>query len=318
MPYPGIQIGIEVELILTAKKLRLSGHNLTDFSNKLARFFNARATADFPRMYANMDKDAYPGVNIVTEWSVTGDGSLPKFPDREDKYALEIVSPIFFVMPGEQWRRVVQNLWTIVAAGYHIKVNQACGLHVHFSPPGHAQWQLQRLQSLCRSILFFESAFEAVYPIHRRDHRAIKELMSPDTRLYAWNFQNLENGPAMTVEWRRGPGVINADECLSWTELVISFVRAATEFGSYENLRTMRPNVESFKAFLTKCRDDLNEQHRMAPLFTNVTTTVTPVAMEPLSKQALEKLRSLESEKKKKKSLMVRKVEKAQELARGW
>lgn len=39
-------------------------------------------------------------------------------------------------------------------------------------------------------------------------------------RYYSWNFTNFEEGQTGTVEYRQAPGVVNAQDCLQWVELV--------------------------------------------------------------------------------------------------
>lgn len=113
-------------------------------------------------------------------------------------------------------------------------------------------------KSICRSIVYIDEAIEVLVPEHRRGHPyarsfsadhplfktktwqecfamiekctipvEVADLMNYESeRNYAWNFRNLIYGGKMTIEFRRGPGVTCAEDCLAWTELVVAFTQS--------------------------------------------------------------------------------------------
>jgi Putative amidoligase enzyme len=174
-----------------------------------------------------------------------------------------------------------------------IPTNTTCGTHVHLSPRS-ASWSLEDLQKLSCCVLYFERAFEVLYPEAYRDPYTLPDviswrkvytknagknkrakhakanwvdnrrfgvqyatnvdlicgtkdipaligLMNPlqedynrkdqYDRTFAWNFKNLLSGGSGTVEYRRPPGVQNANACIYWVRLAIAFVKAAMQVG---------------------------------------------------------------------------------------
>jgi Putative amidoligase enzyme len=165
--------------------------------------------------------------------------------------------------PGNQ-RAHVEEVWRILSPAYLIQTNQTCGRHVHISPPGNEEWGIESLKSICRSIQYFETAFEVIVPRARRSNEYAKNnwaknpklrcktrvqcfrlvvqcsnnidimnLMNHDgDRYYGWNFMNLVYGGTMIIEFHRGPGVTEAEQCLSWVEVAVTFIRAAKSVGT--------------------------------------------------------------------------------------
>jgi Putative amidoligase enzyme len=161
----------------------------------------------------------------------------------------------------------VEHLWDFLRTFCRIETNPTCGTHVHISTPGNNQWDTESLKSISRSILWFESGFEVLVPQSRRGNEYAKSnrvdnpvfqgktgpecfqlieqcannvdivnLMNNDgDRHYAWNSKNLFYGGKMTIEFRRGPGVTDAEHCLSWVELAVAFTKAARSFGTVDS-----------------------------------------------------------------------------------
>jgi hypothetical protein len=54
----------------------------------------------------------------------------------------------------------------------------------------------------------------------------------------------------MTIEFRHGPGVTEAEQCLGWEELAVTSIRAATSFGTSANLARYGTNVQGLRQFI--------------------------------------------------------------------
>lgn len=104
---------------------------------------------------------------------------------------LELVSPILEFSHASDFRHQVEHVWEHLKANTKIEVNESCGTHIHVSPQNDSgTWGLEALKAICRSILFFEFAFEAVLPPHRRRNIWAKSNLYdndhfPDKRLEA-------------------------------------------------------------------------------------------------------------------------------------
>lgn len=125
---------------------------------------------------------------------------------------------------------------------------------MHFAPLGKT-WEVNPLKPFCRAILYFERAFEALLPAHRRGNEYAKSLLADNEKLngktlrqmfqelsqchnnteivalmncrrdrsFGWNFVNLLQGGTQTMEFRRGPGVVLPIDCRRWVEMVVTF-----------------------------------------------------------------------------------------------
>lgn len=174
------------------------------------------------------------------------------------------LSPVLTYAQGSDSREQVQSTFQKLESICAITTNDTCGFHVHFARING--WTIELLKPLCRAILFFEPAFEAILPSHRRGNEYAKsnrydnsnsegktgrqmfqaisrcnnnvevaELMNNGgDRYFGWNFLNLYYGRIQTVEFRHGPSVTNAQECIGWMELVVRFSKASVGTGEAE------------------------------------------------------------------------------------
>src|ERR1700709_1747639 len=197
---------------------------------------------------------------------------------------LELVSPVLEFTNASSFRHQMENVWKHLKAYTKINSNESCGTHIHVSPQNNnGIWTLGAVKAICRSIVFFEFAFEALLPPHRRrniwaksnvydnDHfrdkklgayfslidgcktiSEIVELMNDgDDKYFGWNFLNLLEDGKTTIEFRRPPGVKNVNECLAWVEFTVTFVQAAVESGNtLTNNMGVAENVQALKNFL--------------------------------------------------------------------
>lgn len=77
---------------------------------------------------------------------------------------LELVSPKFAHLENsETWSTEVRKIFDALKKRGRIDTNLSCGTHIHISPLSR-KWKLLELQKLCCCILYFERAFEVLYP----------------------------------------------------------------------------------------------------------------------------------------------------------
>jgi hypothetical protein len=79
---------------------------------------------------------------------------------------VEIISPILrdnHNPPEERWEPEVDKIFRALNKRGRVSTNTSCGTHVHLSP-GSERWSLEDLKKLSCCILYFERAFEALYP----------------------------------------------------------------------------------------------------------------------------------------------------------
>ena len=84
---------------------------------------------------------------------------------------LELVSPVLEFTNGSSFRHQVEHVWGHLQRNTKINVNESCGTHIHLSPQNNSgTWTLGAAKAICRSIIYFEFAFEALLPPHRRQN----------------------------------------------------------------------------------------------------------------------------------------------------
>ena len=118
----------------------------------------------------------------------------------------------------------IEYIWTLITLNYVVdqsEANEQCGTHIHVSPNGG--WDLDGVVEISKSVIFFESAINALVPAHRQINKWVAsnridnmnlagkgmeqifreieqcgsldelvQLMNPDyDRYYAWNFTNV-------------------------------------------------------------------------------------------------------------------------------
>ncbi|RDW59551.1 hypothetical protein BP6252_12638 [Coleophoma cylindrospora] len=86
-------------------------------------------------------------------------------------------------------------------------------------------------------------------------------------RYFAWNFVNLYYGGKATIEFRRGPGAEDVDNCFAWVEFSVTFVQAAILSGSIRGLEQYEQNVEGLRNFILNNTQPLNTPQAMQKIF---------------------------------------------------
>lgn len=206
----------------------------------------------------------------------------------------EMVSPAFEVYPKSGWRDSVVDTWKYLQRHYFIQVNELCSTHIHVSlVPSYTLTDLKRIAC---SVIYFESAFEALVPKERRGNiwaksnwldnprlaqkgvsrldsmtlieqarytdKVIESVQGKGDRDYAWNFESLIKHD--TIEFRKPPPSLTPAEALSWAELAMNFVQASIKYGTSEQLQKVPSTVQGLRWFLRQVEvPGMNESHRL-------------------------------------------------------
>ncbi|KAJ5797702.1 amidoligase enzyme-domain-containing protein [Penicillium pulvis] len=275
----GFKIGIEMEVLLSPKgRSSETFKDLSEFADFLVEHCNA-ARKPAPKVHNDVD-GVYGGSQAKFEWSLTDDGSVK--PSKVHQWPLELVSPILNYDARSPWREEVRTMFNTIRRACIIESNQTCGVHVHISPPGDSRWSLPTLKSVCRSILYFDGAIEAMVPECRRRNQytlnnrrgngifigkdisgclrlvekckhpvEVADLMNEGgKRYFAWNFTNLYYGGLATIEFRMAPGASDETMCLPWVEFVVCFAHASKTTSSYRDLLQYSRDVQGLRRFL--------------------------------------------------------------------
>lgn len=239
-------------------------------------------------------------------------------------------SPILDVFPGSPWRDHVRAAWRYLKRYYQVTADERCGTHIHISLIPN--YDLAELKLIASSVVYFEPAFLALVPEHRRRSRyaASNWLMSPrlcqrgrsraqsmediwnavdavdlfiliqgiSNNSFMWNFLSLFTSKA-TIEFRLPPASLTLEETLGWAELALNFIQAATQHGS------LRPrfaaNVGGLRSFLRQVNvPGVNEPAWLRSIWKNKQghealepTPVTNLKPSMFTEKSPEKLRPL-------------------------
>ncbi|KKY33577.1 hypothetical protein UCDDA912_g06478 [Diaporthe ampelina] len=191
----------------------------------------------------------------IALWTIERDGSIRK--DNGRQVSMEIVSPIMVYDMTELWRDAVKSMYRKAAASMSICWNMKdlralSKAIVYFEPclqnllPSHrAQRNSHCKQNYTENpYLSSEDIGRCFEIINNMSGIAdLKSVMNCDrtgghTRYYAWNFTNLSWNVQKqevdgTVEYRNPPYANNADTCLAWMELALTFVSAARKAAAH-------------------------------------------------------------------------------------
>ncbi|RDW59552.1 hypothetical protein BP6252_12639 [Coleophoma cylindrospora] len=135
MNFQGLQIGIELEVLLTPQNPPPGGFkDLEHFGRSIAQRWNRESAVGMAKMHVDID-GAYEGENENLEWSVTDDETLIGLEDTETgRWALEFTSPILQYVPSKSWRGDIQAFWNFFDQYMFIETDPKCGTHIHMSP----------------------------------------------------------------------------------------------------------------------------------------------------------------------------------------
>lgn len=258
---------------------------------------------------------------------------------------MESISPIFRVHENSTWRRHIEFLWNFLRTDFQVNGNASCGTHVHLSRAGG--YLLADLKKICQSVIHFEPAFEALLPEDRLSneyarsnwldnanfgHRNLSRrqsitaiqrassmrelvlLMNPNhDKMFGWNFLYLLNSPNGTIEFRRGAACTSAQQVFVYIEIAMSFIEAAVQLGTAENLERVPGTVGGLKRFIGAARlpnnvPGLNDSRYLSFFFDNKgdNTFRKPKPLGRLSAYQLSKLKKKKEEDKEKNVVMVK------------
>jgi Putative amidoligase enzyme len=196
---------------------------------------------------------------------------------------IEMRSPKLWASPESNWISQVKQTWSFLQSNYEITKSFFCSTHVHISIENgfeSRRTSLQNLKKIAQCAIHFEAALEACVPEERQGNRNAKsnwidnrnfaeekltrrraidmiekckgeeeliDLMCPDDRNFAWNFQALRKHG--TVEFRKGAASLEGDQAIAWAQLVLQFVQAAVQVprSSWERLPA---NIRGLRSLL--------------------------------------------------------------------
>jgi Putative amidoligase enzyme len=239
-----------------------------------------------------------------------------------------MISPIFQAFPFTEWRKHLRRTWNFLQLHCVVKGNASCATHVHVSI--YPSYKLGDIRRLAQAAIHFEPALEALVPEHcrvneyaknnwldgaglgqaeksRRESIAaigrastLKELvmlMQGDGTLidrnYSWNFSSLTSKKG-TIEFRKAPVSLGADDALCWAELAMSFVHASLGCKSTKALEKVPATVGGLRWFLQQF--EIPTMHEPAHLQTLWAGRDPGGAMQPRAKL---KFRPTQDEKAK-------------------
>ena len=110
-----------------------------------------------------------------------------------------------------------------------------------------------------------------------------------------------------TIEFRRGPGVIEAEQCLSWVEFAVAFIQAAVRTGHHAGLSSFTNDVEGLKKFTQ--RGVVYKGRFMMEVFEGKSGSIKPTPLRQLTREELE-IQEVKKKEDQKKKLMVKKMTK--------
>ncbi|KAI1129698.1 putative amidoligase enzyme-domain-containing protein [Nemania abortiva] len=281
-PLGTIGVGIETEFILQSREPGPSDGSLRLFARALAANYNQSVPPSNPRMDSLVQNlvDGPPHM----AWKLVHD---PTCETDSSPWGIEMVSPIFRLMPDSSWRAAVRNMWEFLQENYNITANETCSTHVHMSIVGN--YSVMQVKRLAQAIIHFEPAFEALLPRDRRGNEYARSnwidnlhfgyaklsradaiamlesrgtvdevinLMNPeDSRYFGWNFQAIKK--YSTVEFRRGAASTSSTEVFRWVELATSFLRASIKTPTAASIQQFQPTIGGLMKYLSVGVDDV-------------------------------------------------------------
>lgn len=210
-----------------------------------------------------------------------------------------MTSPLLVASPGSQWRRHVEATWMYLQKAYEITKNENCATHIHISVKGG--YSLQEIKRVAQASIYFEPAFDALVPPHRRvddrwaqsswldspklaragrsraqsatligqvpDIFSLGSLLQPLTkRCYTFSFDSILK--YYTIEFRKPPASTSVEEVLGWAELAMNFVQASLKNGYPHLLEKVPPTVGGLRWFLSQSQvATMNEPDRLRCIF---------------------------------------------------
>ncbi|KAF2966741.1 hypothetical protein GQX73_g6834 [Xylaria multiplex] len=280
-PLGTIGIGVETGFILQSRDPEPGDSSLTLFARSLAANHNRSVPLPNPRM-DSLVQNLGDGPSHMA-WKLVRNQTCET---KSSPWGIEMVSPIFRLMPNSSWRAAIQKTWGFLEENYKVTADETCSTHVHMSIVG--DYSVIQVKRLAQAIIHFEPAFEALLPRDQRGNEYARsnwidnlhfgygevsrtdaiaklercgtvdeviELMNPqNSRYFCWNFQGIKK--YSTVEFRRGAGSTSSADVFRWVELATSFLRASIKMSTQASIRKFSPDIGGLIQYLSQDVDD--------------------------------------------------------------
>lgn len=193
---------------------------------------------------------------------------------------------------------------------------ESYGTRVYQSHSGH--YDEAQLKNLASAILYFESAFLAILPAHRRDSRYARcisrhneNFRDPDraqriarvrattseaelfalwrgqgVKLFSWTFFRPRGG---MIEYRQPPASLCAEDALGWAELALNFVQVAMRSGEPGGSPAQGITVASLRDYLAQHgfqQSQTNAPAMLAPIWNRVANRPQKIELEECGPQS--------------------------------
>lgn len=172
-----LQVGVEIECLIVLQDSPPASEDPEAVYKHIVSQFNdnrkGKDVKDSMALNSSAEENCSRSWAIGNDISIRGSddesNSLPRVPIlllsiliSSLLFLTEIVSPILDY-EDKGWEETVRTFWWDVGKLGEIGTNDTCGTHLHFSPKA-APWGLQDLKRLSIAIMWFETAFEVLFP----------------------------------------------------------------------------------------------------------------------------------------------------------
>ncbi|KAH6637185.1 putative amidoligase enzyme-domain-containing protein [Chaetomium tenue] len=158
--HTGLRFGVEIELVLRS---RYQKH--TTFTSLASEICQRLKEAQVPSHIGNLLQKT-GATETYQEWTIIQDSTLPSNA-TENKFGVELVSPIFHIQQKHIWISQVQQTWRVLEREFEVHSTNECSTHVHLSP-SNGPWSLNEAKGVAKAAIFFERCIDALMPGHRR------------------------------------------------------------------------------------------------------------------------------------------------------
>ncbi|KAL7271433.1 hypothetical protein RUND412_005810 [Rhizina undulata] len=277
-----ITFGIEVEVVAAGYKKGSIPHNVLPMEKILhdvaQRLIDDGLEVELVSTFNGSERPSYKKWVVTEDISIFYDpdaivGLFPRLRCAQDSLKLkqlihggvEIVSPVFHLVPLQDWKAQISNLFHILKDNYRLHFNPSTGLHVHVGY-GESEFPFLTLLNIASVLVLFEPVIEIwVHPGHRgvtspneniksnRKNELLEDLTNLQvidqisgcktvaalqrvvnhapvsyagcSKSFKYNFMSLT--AIGTIEFRQHAGTENLEDIQMWVLLCTALVRAA-------------------------------------------------------------------------------------------
>ncbi|KAF7503769.1 hypothetical protein GJ744_003311 [Endocarpon pusillum] len=206
-------------------------------------------------------------------------------------WQLKMLSPVFDIVPGSDWQQHVQALWSYLTKHYQIRYGSDCrnGIYVslhpecnlpelkrvissvfHFEPAIEALLPENRLDAWCAKSNWLYHELTAPEAMSRHDFLLdiqeagdkrtlvdkVQDISHGDTCEFCWNFSGLQGNDSYQhgrmINFRKPPaGPSEPASTFRWAQFTITFILAAIQYGSPDNLTSLSHNIGELRSFMS-------------------------------------------------------------------